>query len=437
MSTQRVFLCLLLCAAIIAAPVTAQAASCHKNLVCDGAAVFSEFQLEGLTLYHAALLKRYDIDYRVMTEDGIGPEIAALAPEAFKKADVGSNSKTRKGLLLLIDPSAGKVRLEVSAGLDAVYTDGFVAYLQQRQMVPFFKAGRVADGILAMTEMIVTRAQEAAAGKDFIPPEQLPDNLAIGAGAQTDVAIGSGYAPAPSTGKSGAAATEAPPLQVVAQYHAALAAGNAAPDLPIYSAATREMRKSWVVTAAQMKNELHAYKKCDIDREIVIEGKPLAVVRYKVDQRKCAPYFLVFEDGAWRLDFVTMMQNVRFNIDNDWRFDLKKPLPYADAFEDWSFNKDGYPWPQKPMRWGIMVNTDYRARETTIKKIYPGTPAETMPLREGDVVLSWDGDRRPTQKKIMQQLDRAAAGKKVIVEVLRNGQRMRLELTAPPLLPKE
>ena len=41
----------------------------------------------------------------------------------------------------------------------------------------------MADGILATTEMIVTRAQEAQEGKEFIPPEQLPNNLAIGAGA--------------------------------------------------------------------------------------------------------------------------------------------------------------------------------------------------------------------------------------------------------------
>lgn len=433
-------LCLLL-AACLAPPAQAQAAACHKtmgakDLVCDGAGVFSGFQREGLALYHAALLDRYDIDYRVLTENGIGADIGAIAPAAFKKAEVGSGSKTRKGFLLLVDPAAGKVRLEVSAGLDAVFTDGFVAYLQQRQMVPFFKAGRVSDGILAMTEMIVTRAQNAAAGKEFIPPEQLPDNLAIGAGAQADVKIGSGYSAPQNAAAAALTSAGAAPLQVVAQYHAALAAGNAAPDLPIYSAATREMRKSWVVTPAQMKNELQAYKKCDVDREITIAGKPLAVVRYKVDQRKCAPYFLVFEDGAWRLDFATMMQSIRFNIDNDWRFDFKKPHAYGEAFADWDFDKNGYPHAPRPKRWGITVTTDPKSGVTFISKIHTGAPAESMPIRAGDIVLSWDGMTRPHHRSILRSLDTAPAGKKLAVEVERAGQKLQFDLIAPPELTK-
>jgi len=438
---RLVFALYLFLAAGFAPSAQAQAAPCHKtmgakDMVCDGAGVFTDFQREGLALYHAALLDRYDIDYRVLTENGIGADIGALAPAAFKAAAVGSNSKTRKGFLLLVDPAAGKVRLEVSAGLDAVFTDGFVAYLQQRQMVPFFKAGRAADGILATTEMIVTRAQDAAAGKAFIPPEQLPDNLAIGAGAQTDVKIGSGYSAPQSAAGAAPASAGAAPLQVVAQYHAALAAGNTAPDLPIYSAATREMRKSWVVTPAQMKNELEAYKKCDVDREITLAGKPLATVRYKVDQRKCAPYFLVFEDGAWRLDFAAMMQSIRFNIDNDWRFDFQKPHAYGEAFADWDFDKHGYPHAPRPKRWGITVTTNPKSGVTFISKIHTGTPAESMPIRAGDIVLSWDGMARPNHRSILRSLDTTPAGKKLAVEVERAGQKLQFEITAPPLLAK-
>lgn len=439
-------LCLALVAGLVflsAAQPRAGAASCGggmtpENLVCDNADIFTAGQRASLALYHGALLDRYDIDYRVLVQNGLGDDIAVQAVSVFKKADVGARSKTRKGFLLLVDPAAGKVRLEVSAGLDAVFTDGFIAYLQQRQMAPFFRAGRVGDGILAMTEMIVTRAQDAAAGKAFIPPEQLPGNLAIGAGAQTDVEIGSGYSAPQSAAAPLPAATLAglTPRAVVAQYHAALAAGNAAPDLPIYSAATREMRKSWVVTPAQMKNESQAYAKCDIDRETVLPGGTHATVRYKVELRKCAPYFLVLEDGAWRLDFSVMMQNIRFNIDNDWRFHPQIPPAYAAAFADWDFNKDGYPFARKPKRWGLTVTTDRRRGVTYISKIYPETPAAAMPLQEGDIVLAWDGLRRPDHKDILRSLDTAPAGKKVAVEVMRDGKKMQIEITAPPDLTK-
>ena len=42
-----------------------------------------------------------------------------------------------------------------------------VAYIEQRQMVPFFRAERIADGILATTELIVAQANEATALSGF------------------------------------------------------------------------------------------------------------------------------------------------------------------------------------------------------------------------------------------------------------------------------
>jgi uncharacterized protein len=68
---------------------------------------------------------------------------------------------------LVIDADQDLVRLEVSYALVGAFPDAFVAYVEQRQMAPFFERGRVADGILATTEMIVTRAQNAAANAGF------------------------------------------------------------------------------------------------------------------------------------------------------------------------------------------------------------------------------------------------------------------------------
>lgn len=406
---------------------------CHKDLVCDSAGVFTEQQMKDLETYHAALRKRYDIDYRIMVADNIG-DLSAFAAKTFASAKIGQYSKSKKGIFLLLDPVQDQVRLEISAGLDAVYTDGFVAYLQKSQMVPFFQANRVADGILATTEMIITRAQEAEAGKEFIAPEQLPENLSIGAGAKTDANIGSGYQPPQST----SAKTPAPlshgmtPEQVVTAYHYALSQNMGSSDLDIYSSETRELKKKWVVTPAQMKNELNGYRKCSIDKTVFIKEGLLAVVRYKVDQRQCAPYFLVIEDGAWRLDFRTMMENIRFNVSNEWHFDLSRPLPYADAFLDWDFNKDGYPFPQRKLRWGINVNTDYRKNITTVHKIFPETPATSMGLREGDVIVSWAGIKKPDHKEVVKSMDTLKDGQALVVEVIRDGHPLTFNLKAPP-----
>lgn len=403
-------------------------AECFSELVCDEAGLLHPEQKNRLTEYHQALLTQYDIDYRV----GSGNLSAENIAKIFKTAAIGEKSKTRKGLLLMIDPQKNLVRLEVSAGLDAVYTDGFVAYIQQRQMVPFFQANRVADGIMATTEMIVTRAQEAEKGNAFTPPSQLPQNLSIGAGAQTKASIGTGYVRPETTSQTSESPSGLSPEQVVEAYHTALANGNTSPDLAIYSRATQELKKQWVVTKGQMANELSTYKQCTVDKAVILGTKDRAVVRYKVDDRKCAPYFLVMENGAWRLDFSTMMQSLRFNVSNDWHFDMRSPIPYAEAFQDWSLDANGYPFAQPKMRWGMTVSTDYNQGVTWISKIYPGTPVASMPLKEMDVILKWDSLERFDHRDIFHSMGELETGKTIQVEIWRDGKQLKLNLVVPP-----
>lgn len=115
------------------------------------------------------LRKGHDIDYRLVTARGAG-DMHWASHEAFAALRVGKRSGGDRGLLLVIEPGADRIRLEVAAALEDVFTEAFVAYLEQRQMAPFFREDRVADGILAATELIVARAEDAAAGRAFAPP---------------------------------------------------------------------------------------------------------------------------------------------------------------------------------------------------------------------------------------------------------------------------
>jgi uncharacterized protein len=118
--------------------------------------------------YRDRLREDHDIDYRLVTAGAAGDANWA-SQEAFAALGVGERSGNGRGLLLVIDSAADRARLEVAAPLEDVFTDAFVADLEQRQMAPFFREGRVADGIVAATELIVIRAQAAAAGKAFDP----------------------------------------------------------------------------------------------------------------------------------------------------------------------------------------------------------------------------------------------------------------------------
>jgi len=331
---------------LVPAPAQAFFGGCKNKLVCDEAGLFEKSQQDWIGTYHATLLKEDDIDYRVLTVS-MTKDINVLAHKQFKEMKVGQRSKSGRGLLLVIAignmQGGGEVRLEVSAGLEGVYTDAFVSYIQHRQMVPFFRAGRVADGILATTEMIVTRAIEAKKGKEFSPTMK---SISTGAGAANPAQIGAGedttfkQKPAPKlAGLQGAS-----PQQILDLYLWTLEKRNANPDLDIYTTATREWKKSWVVTPAQMDNEARSMKRCG-KGETKIKGK-YAAIRFgpPKNKRECNPFFFEKEDGMWRLNFLMLMKAVRFNHRNEWHFDPSTRHVYGFAFTDWRFDKHGFPY---------------------------------------------------------------------------------------------
>ncbi len=305
--------------------------------VVDRAALLTAAERDFIAAYHARLLEDYDIDYRVLTAPAAG-DLESLSHEQFGRLRVGGASRSGRGLLLVIDPAGDRVRLEVAAALEGIYTDGFAAYLQHRQMVPFFEAGRVADGILATTELIFARAIEATAGRAFDPATL--DAFSLGGGASTAARLGKGREPV--TSLAGQAAPGATPEATVTAYLAAMRARNARADLDLYSRATQAMLRGWTITPAQMDQIARAYRNCTGRETRVGPGERRAVVRYAVGQRQCAPWFLVREDGAWRLDLASSQRAIHFNHRNQWRL-AGAADDYDFAFEDWRFDRNGFP----------------------------------------------------------------------------------------------
>jgi uncharacterized protein len=307
--------------------------------VLDGAALLSEAERRSIASHHDRLLADHDIDYRVVTALAAG-DVDRAGHEAFAALGVGERSRSGRGLLLLIDPSADRVRLEVAAGLEGVFTDAFVAYLEQRQMVPFFRNERVAEGILATTELIVARAQEAAAGAGFDPTSVA--SFSLGGGASTAARIGAG--PDHTRAQDGSqVAPDATPEATVAAYLAAMAARNGRPDLAVYSEESRRMLGSWTMTPAQMDSVVRTYRSCPGGEVRYGDGADLAVIRYAPAARHCSPWFLKREGGRWTLDLAATQRVIRFNHRNQWRMPDPDGHAYAFAFADWRFDRHGFP----------------------------------------------------------------------------------------------
>jgi uncharacterized protein len=316
-----------------------RAAAQAPQSVDDRAPLLAAGERARIDEYHAVLRATHDIDYRVLAVDS-GADLERTAHDYFADARVGSLSENGRGLLLVIDSGSQRVRLEVSTSLEGVYTDAFVAYVQNRQMAPFFAAGRVADGVLATTELIVGRANEARAGAEFAPPMAAES---MGGGASARAPIGSASRPSEDLEQQTERidATGLDPLQVVEVYHDRMAKRDARADLALYSSDTMAMLRGWVVTPAQMDNVARTYRDCTVDG-VRAEGD-VAVVRYRVEQRQCAPYFLRREDAIWKLDLTQMSSAIRFNHENQWRFQTPLARDYAFAFSDWRIDRNGFP----------------------------------------------------------------------------------------------
>lgn len=309
-------------------------AALSAQTVADTANVFTPEQQAGINAYHAKLAGEFGIDYRVVTTNDTG-DINLFANKYFNDEKVGAADGRGRGLLLVVNPAQNLVRLEVATVLEPVFTDAFVSYIEHRQMIPFFKAGQVSNGILAATELVFARVIDAIEGKAF---DETALTGSTGGGAVNKAAIGEGME---AKSSKSIASNANSPEAVVAAYLAAMEARNSNPDLPIYSAATKEMQRKWVVTPAQMDMVARTFKKCT-PQAAKIQGSR-AVVRYAVHERECSPYFLVREDGEWKLDLTMMMKGIRFNHKNEWHFDMNAVHDYGFAFGDWKLDKNGYP----------------------------------------------------------------------------------------------
>ncbi|MEZ4484814.1 MAG: hypothetical protein R2864_09500 [Syntrophotaleaceae bacterium] len=75
-----------------------------------------------------------------------------------------------------------------------MYPDGFVGYVEERQMTPFFQAGRVGAGIEATVELLVARAFETGEADGAVEGGEVTSlpHLSGGGGARVTVELGSG-----------------------------------------------------------------------------------------------------------------------------------------------------------------------------------------------------------------------------------------------------
>ncbi|MDP2864829.1 MAG: TPM domain-containing protein, partial [Elusimicrobiota bacterium] len=175
------FLLPALLAALLACPALAASpeAPAPGSYVNDYAGVMEPQAAAKLNGVLAELDARAKAQVAVLTVKSLGgADIESYAVETYKKWGVG-DKKTSRGVLLLVAVEDRKSRIEVGYGLEGILPDGRTGSVQDKYMVPFFKAGDYSSGIsqgaLALAALIAEDSGVAlSAGFDRRARPQLP-----------------------------------------------------------------------------------------------------------------------------------------------------------------------------------------------------------------------------------------------------------------------
>ncbi len=304
----------------------------------DPAKFLSASEKERIEHYHAVLLKAQDIHFKaVFLKDAVA-DIDQKAVELFDQYKLGEKTKAAKGVLLLVDAKGKKVRLEIGYDLEAVFPDGFVGYVEEEQMVPFFAAGKIGPGVEATVELLVARAMKVA---DEGKKGSVGERYSGGAGAKVDVRIGSGLLDKGMAANPDNYRAQADPRLTLEQYLLALSRHVKDPNLGIYTPDTRRFFSQWVVTNAQQDNEFRELSERISEGSVEIAGEK-AVIWFPIGDRQTSPYFFQQGPEGWMLDFAGMSSCIRFNHKNQWHFKTLEH-PYMFAFKGFVFDSHGFP----------------------------------------------------------------------------------------------
>ena len=115
---------------------------------------------EGAHRYLEHLGSRFQIEALIVSVPVLpdGHTLETLAVDLVNEWHIGAQHEGRGLLLMLVDESK-QVKLEVGYALEDVPTDSFSGSVQDLQLGPYYQAGDVGTGLIAVMEMLEERAQ--------------------------------------------------------------------------------------------------------------------------------------------------------------------------------------------------------------------------------------------------------------------------------------
>jgi uncharacterized protein len=147
-----------------------------QGFVTDLAGVIPPDSRQRMTRTIEELKAKTGSEIAVLTVPTTGPldefTYAMRVAEAWKVGRKGDDT----GLVILVATQDRKLRILTGYGLEGILPDGLVGEIQDRQMLPSFRAGRFAEGL---ERGVAAISQRIIDGRQGIPPSAVDQGTAI------------------------------------------------------------------------------------------------------------------------------------------------------------------------------------------------------------------------------------------------------------------
>lgn len=282
---------------------------------------------EGAHRYLQRLGSRFHIEALIVSVPTLpaGQSLETLAVDLFNNWRIGAQHQGRGLLLLLVDETK-QVKLEVGYALEDVFTDAFSGYVEDLQLEPYYRAGDVGTGLIAVMEMLEERAQIKDEGA--YTPERIAETdaalLAGGAGASRNLNRYAGGAAAASGTAAGPGARS--PEEAWEILLAKWAGEGAGIDVDVYTAMTRMAMGAADRPDPRTLKWLAHWR--DADYQVLREGDHAVIWFGAIDGWENSPFLFCNTGDGWKFDVVWQRRLVVMGESPKWQV-MQGPFPYV------------------------------------------------------------------------------------------------------------
>jgi tetratricopeptide (TPR) repeat protein len=347
---------------------------------------------EGAHLYLERLGSRFHIEAMIVSVPALPPgqSLETLAVDLANNWRIGSDHEGR-GLLLLLVDGTKQVKLEVGYALEDVFTDAFSGYVEDLQLGPYYRAGDVGTGLVAVMEMLEERARIKQLG-DYtseLIAQTDAELLAGGAGARRDL---TDYAqPVPVRGTKPAGRGARSPEEAWEIMLRKWAGEGADIDVDVYTEMTGLAMGDANQPDPRTLKWLDHWR--DANYQVLRKGNHAVIWFGAVDGWENSPFLFCDTGDGWRFDIVWQRRLVVMAENPKWQV-MQGPFPYIGLMgEAWQSTGKDLPLSADDL-YRCAEDTTIAARMTELKKVLAGNPDDpqaTIELMRLNVIT----DQRP------------------------------------------